>query len=76
MHMGTGLSNRHGGFFIVDRLMVGPDGICPTALKRIAWFEVGLEGQVSNEGGHVGVLLLEALPFALPDVSEPVPEGE
>ena len=30
--------------------------------------------KVGDEGGHVGVLLLEAFPFTFQDVDEPVPE--
>ena len=63
-------------FFVVDRVMVEPDGVGESPVKRLTWFEGCLEIEVGDEGGHFGVGVFKVFPLTLPDVDEPVREGQ
>ena len=63
-------------FFFVDSLMVEPDGIGTSPLEGFTRIQRCLEVQLGDEGGHVGIILLEACPFKLPHLDEPAPAGE
>ena len=63
-------------FFVVDRLMVEPDGVGSPSVKGFTRIQRCLQIEVGDEGGHVGIILLEACPITLSDLDEPVPTGE
>ena len=61
-------------FFVTDRVMAETNGISSPSIERFA--EIGLEVQVGDEGGHVGVFLLHLFPLAFPHFDDPVREGK
>ena len=63
-------------FFVVDGLMVEPDGIGTSPVEDFTRIQRCLEVQVADEGGHVWIILLEACRIAFPDLDHPVPAGE
>ena len=63
-------------FFVVDRLMIQPDGVGSPTVECFTWFERCLDIEVGDEGGHVGIVLLESCPLTLPYFDNPVPAGQ
>ena len=47
-------------FFVIDGLVIQADGFGSPSVERVARIQRCLEVQVGDEGGHVGITLLEA----------------
>ena len=63
-------------FFVIDGLIEQTDSVGLSPVKGIVWFQGCLDIEVGDERGHFRIVFLEVVPLTLPDVDEPVPEGQ